>query len=228
MQPQATIDAKNAEFWDELCGTLFARELGIHDRTQQSLQRFDEAYLAFYSYLASYAPPELVAGKRVLEIGLGYGTLGGLLASRGAVYHGLDLARGPVEMMRYRLSLAGVAGADDRVKQGSALAIPFPDASFDFVYSIGCLHHTGDTTTAVSEVRRVLIPGGRAVVMLYNRHSFRQVVQLPIDRLKNRIRRRGRDHDAFVRGAYDANTAGDAAPHTDFVSRRDIGTCQRS
>jgi|GEM_PF-7104936 len=39
---------------------------------------------------------------------------------------------------------------------GSSLAIPFKDATFDYAYSIGCLHHAGDQSRGISEVHRVL------------------------------------------------------------------------
>ena len=78
--------------------------------------------------------------------------------------------------MRERLRRLSV-GDPLHVVQGSALELPFDEGTFDDVYSIGCLHHTGDLVRAVSEVRRVLRPDGRAVVMLYNRHSLRLVVK---------------------------------------------------
>ena len=40
------------------------------------------------------------------------------------------------------------------------------------VYSFGVIHHTPDTERAISEFYRVLRPGGRAIVMLYNRASL--------------------------------------------------------
>ena len=149
----------------------------------------------------------------MLEIGLGYGTLSGRLAELGADLSGVDIAPGPVEMVRHRLRLLG-RPADERVVQGSALDLPFEDASFDVVYSIGCLHHTGDLPRGVGEVHRVLRPSGRAVVMLYNRHSFRQFVR----------RLRGEASPEALRAAYDTNAAGDAAPHTDYVTRAQART----
>jgi SAM-dependent methyltransferase len=164
-----------------------------------------------------------LAGTRVLEIGLGYGTLGQRIAERGAIYHGLDIAEEPVGLMRMRLALLGIDDeAQARVQQGSALDLPFADASFDYVYTIGCLHHTGDVARGVEEVRRVLKPGGRAVVMLYHKHSFRQLVLVPRARLRTALRRNGRPLAERVRAMYDTNEAGDAAPHTDFVSRREV------
>jgi SAM-dependent methyltransferase len=206
---QGAIDAGNARFWDELCGSALARQLGIDDASADSLRRFDDAYLDLYPYLERYLDAATIAGRDVLEVGLGYGTLSGRLAELGAELYGLDIAAGPVEMVRHRLRLMG-RPADDQIVQGSALAMPFADASFDRVYSIGCLHHTGDLPRAVAEVHRVLRPGGRAVVMLYNRHSFRFLV-------RNLLRRKS---DEELRGDYDSNAAGDAAPHTDYVTPR--------
>ena len=220
---QSETDVRNAAFWNELCGSGLARSLGITDRTPESLRKFDEAYMALYPYLSSYVTKQDLKGKRLLEIGLGYGTLGQIIAQRGCQYHGLDIADGPVEMMRYRLALLGQE-AGGRVQKGSALDIPYPEGTFDYVYSIGCLHHTGDLPKAVSEVHRVLAAGGKAVVMLYNRFSFRQLAQLPTRYMWEILtgrRRRGSFRDA-VRARYDSNSAGDAAPHTDFVSRSDV------
>jgi SAM-dependent methyltransferase len=220
---QRKTDIKNAAFWNELCGSGLARSLGITESTPESLRMFDEAYMAMYPYLSRYVIEEKLAGKRVLEIGLGYGTLGQLIASRGCQYHGLDIADGPVEVVRYRLGLLTI-DAMDRVHKASALDIPYRDGSFDYVYSIGCLHHTGDLTKAVSEVHRVLVAGGKAVVMLYNRHSFRRLAELRTRYMWELLVGR-RDRQAFaetIRARYDSNAAGDAAPHTDFVSRSDI------
>jgi ubiquinone/menaquinone biosynthesis C-methylase UbiE len=216
---QQELDRRNADFWDELCGTTMARSLGIRDESAESLRRFDAAYLDFYPYLRSYLPVPAHIGERVLEVGVGFGTVGQLLADRGFAYHGLDIASGPVELMRRRLESLG--SGDREVRLGSALDLPYPDASFDLYVSIGCLHHSGDVPRALAEARRVLRPGGRLVVMVYNARSFRQTIQLPARRLRARLRGRrlGGDH---VRAAYDVNAAGESAPQTEFFSRADV------
>jgi SAM-dependent methyltransferase len=213
---QAALDARNAGFWDELCGSSLARQLGIRDASAESLARFDAAYLGHYPYLLAYLARDQLRGAKVLEIGLGYGTLSAQIAARGAVLHGVDIADGPVEMVRHRLRLAGEDPAD-RVLRASALDLPHESDSFDFVYSIGCLHHTGDLPRSVREVHRVLRPGGTAVVMLYNRYSARQLKRVILPALLRRVR-----PATDVRRMYDANAAGEAAPHTDYVSRRDV------
>ena len=216
-----TVDVSqhNAEFWDELCGSHLARQLGVRDASSGELARFDAAYLALYPYLLGYFPREWVQGRQVLEVGLGYGTLSEALARMGADYHGLDIAAGPVEMARHRLT--GVPGArPEQVLQGSALELPFADASFDLVASIGCLHHTGDLFGAIQEVRRVLRPGGRLVLMVYNRRSLRRLVAAPVWALRRRRDRAGADE--AMRARYDARADGAAAPHTDFVTAPEL------
>jgi len=217
MADEPTLDDRNAAFWDELCGTNLARELGIIDASAESLARFDEAYFGLYPYLLDYFPRETVEGRRLLEIGLGYGTLGEALARRGADYHGLDLAAAPVHMMRARL--ARVRGAQpEQVTQGSALELPFEDATFDQLVSIGCLHHTGDLFGAVGECRRVLRPGGRLVLMVYNRRSARRVLLGPALAARHRLVPTAPSAEETLRYFYDGRADGDATPHTDFVS----------
>lgn len=214
---QAEVDARNADFWDELCGSALARQIGIEDANPESLARFDDAYMSSYPYLPGYLPDSF-AGADVLEIGLGYGTLSGALIARGASYHGADIARGPVEMVRERLRMAGRGDdAETRVVQASALELPWDADRFDWVYTIGCLHHTGNTPRAVTEVHRVLRPGGTAVVMLYNAHSLRQLLKVRLPALLRRAR--SADQKAAM---YDTNAAGDAAPHVEYVTRSGV------
>ncbi|MEX0663487.1 MAG: methyltransferase domain-containing protein [Acidimicrobiia bacterium] len=210
-----TLDERNADFWNELCGTTLARSIGVSARTPQQVAKFDAAFLRMYPYLDRYLPRTPLDGVRVLEVGLGYGTLGGLLIGRGAAYTGVDLAIGPVEMMQYRIGQTK-RGDSCGARQASVLDLPFEDASFDRVYSIGCLHHTGDIPRAVGQLRRVLRPGGEAVVMLYNRWSVRRLLRAPYDAL---VRLRSRDNER-LRARYDTDSRGRVAPHTDFVSTR--------
>ena len=49
--------------------------------------------------------------------------------------------------------------------------LPFRDASFDAIYSMGTIEHFDETERAVEEMARVLKPGGRAIVGVPNRHD---------------------------------------------------------
>lgn len=212
----ADVTAANAAFWDELCGSHFARQLGIRDKTPDELARFDDAYLAFYPYLERYLT-QLPTGGKVLEIGIGYGTVARLLARR-TDYYAVDIALGPVEMARQALSAADKDPA--HAVQASALDLPFEDGAFDGVTAIGSLHHTGDLARAVSEVHRVLRPGGRALVMVYNAHSWNRVVTARgLHALARVVPERAEWlHSRVFR---DVNAEGAPAPHTDFVTREE-------
>ncbi|MGH7571990.1 MAG: class I SAM-dependent methyltransferase, partial [Gemmatimonadota bacterium] len=62
--------------------------------------------------------------------------------------------------------------ADD-VRTANALALPYEEGTFDAVWANGVLHATGDTARAIGEARRVLKPGGRAIIShFYRRPSW--------------------------------------------------------
>ncbi len=65
---------------------------------------------------------------------------------------------------------------------GNAEQLPFGDAEFDCVCSMGVLHHTPDTARAVSELLRVLRPGGRVILMFYHRNSPQYRLKFPVNR----------------------------------------------
>ena len=213
------IDEANARFWNELCGTGFAKSLGISDHSMASLQKFDRAYLDLYPYLLERVPAATMRGKKVLEIGLGYGTLGQKIAEAGADYTGLDIAQGPVDMMNHRLRMQGIAG---KAIQGSMLQCPLPDASVDCVVSIGCFHHTGNLRRCLDETWRVLKPGGEAYVMVYNAFSYRQWAKWPLRTLRAALGGSDLEASEAQRKAYDAGSSGEAAPETVFTSRAQL------
>jgi ubiquinone/menaquinone biosynthesis C-methylase UbiE len=107
--------------------------------------------------------------RDVLEAGCGIGTDAMQFVRAGARYTGLDFSSTALELARRR---ADLEGARARFVPGSVAELPFPDASFDLVYSNGVIHHMPDTGRAIQEFHRVLRPGGVAVVMVYHRPSF--------------------------------------------------------
>lgn len=98
-----------------------------------------------------------VSGKRVLDLGCGKGRFGRVFAERypKASIVGFDLAEA---MLRHvPASVAPCAG--------SMIALPFRDAAFDCAYATESLEHAVDIEAAVSEMCRVVKPGGRIVVI---------------------------------------------------------------
>jgi SAM-dependent methyltransferase len=172
-EAQQSLKERVRAFWQEHpCGTKFAdAEVGT--------RRFFEA-VEEHRYRTEWHIPEAAGfdsaeGLRVLEIGCGLGTDGARFARAGAIYTGVDLTEAAVSLARRRFELEGLPG-EFRVADAEALG--FADGSFDIVYSHGVLHHTPDVRSAVGEVRRVLRPGGRALVMLYHRDSYNYRVNI--------------------------------------------------
>lgn len=104
-------------------------------------------------------------GRRVLDAGCGHGRYLDLFRRLGAEVVGLDAGRGP--------EAAGVP--TDRpglsVVQGSVLALPFRDDTFDLVFCDGVIHHTSDPRRAYAELARVARPGGAVYVWVYPREG---------------------------------------------------------
>ncbi|HTS50188.1 MAG TPA: class I SAM-dependent methyltransferase [Bryobacteraceae bacterium] len=105
-----------------------------------------------------------LAGKRVLDVGCGKGRFARVLQERhaGASLVGLDLAEA---MLRH--VPAGIAACC-----GSMTALPFPSESFDCAYATESLEHAVDIEEAVTEMCRVVRPGGRIVIIDKNREQW--------------------------------------------------------
>jgi SAM-dependent methyltransferase len=126
--------------------------------------------------------------KDVLEIGVGQGTHAQLLAPRCKSFIGIDLTMAAVDMVSTRLKLFKLPGT---ILQMDAERMEFPDASFDYVWSWGVIHHSADTQRVLAEIHRVLRPGGRCTVMVYYRSWWNYYVSGFLRRLFLSGRRRG-------------------------------------
>jgi SAM-dependent methyltransferase len=100
-------------------------------------------------------------GEKVLEIGCGTGSDLLQFAKHGALASGVDLTTKHVELARRRVGDLAV------VYESDARHLPFDDASFDYVYSHGVLHHSDEPAKIVREMFRVLRTGGRFNVHVY-------------------------------------------------------------
>lgn len=157
---------------------------GLHESFAHDYERFFVAYDKWRYTQESHIPACLDSvdwrDREVLEIGLGQGAESEQLIRRGAQWSGLDLTAESVERVGTRLRIRDLPHV--ALRQGSALEIPWPDNSFDMVFSHGVLHHVPDIVAAQREIHRVLKPGGTLVAMLYSRHSVNYHLSIKIVR----------------------------------------------
>jgi ubiquinone/menaquinone biosynthesis C-methylase UbiE len=109
----------------------------------------------------------LLRGKHLLEIGCGMGYDSLEFLKRGVLVTATDLTPNAVELTRRHFEIEGMQA--EEIRTANALDLPFADNTFDAVWSNGVLHATGDTTRAIQEARRVLKPGGRAIISHFYR-----------------------------------------------------------
>jgi SAM-dependent methyltransferase len=155
------------EFWQAApCGTRDVADEGGELARYAALDRIRDEREPFIAGFARFSDR---AGRRVLEVGVGAGSDHLRFARAGAECFGVDLTPAAVELTSRRLD---VENLHSKLQVANAEQLPFPDASFDFVYSWGVIHHTPSPETAASEILRVLKPGAPFCVMVYNRHSL--------------------------------------------------------
>jgi SAM-dependent methyltransferase len=110
---------------------------------------------------------EIGKGFTILDVGCGGGrTVAKLaaLAPEGKI-HGVDYSAESVAESR-RENAAGIAAGRVKIEQASVSRLPFPDDHFDLVVSVESQYYWPRPAEDMREIRRVLKPGGRAVVIL--------------------------------------------------------------
>lgn len=125
----------------------------------------------------TYASPDVAAqraevlallaprpGERVLDVGSGPGYLVASIADavgRAGAVHGLDPSAAMNALARERAADRPQVSIDT----GDALALPYPDGAFDAAVSTQVYEYVADVAGALAQLRRVLRPGGRALVL---------------------------------------------------------------
>jgi SAM-dependent methyltransferase len=111
--------------------------------------------------------PELARGKRVLDAGCGSGRYAAVAAAWGAAeVVAFDLGRGVERAFSLNRDKPNV-----HFMQANIFSLPLAERSFDFIYSIGVLHHTPDTRRAFRRLLPLLAPGGRISIWLYKKRD---------------------------------------------------------
>jgi ubiquinone/menaquinone biosynthesis C-methylase UbiE len=159
------------KWWSDLYRQLYdGHEAGATAETmEENMVQVEDLFRKRRLLAVEEMPLHDVEGKRVLEIGPGGGAHSAVFKKHGASVVAVDITAERVAATARKLALIG--NGEGRAYQADGENLPFRDDSFDIVYSNGVLHHSENTDTCIAEVRRVLKPGGKAVIMLYSRHS---------------------------------------------------------
>ena len=128
--------------------------MGYSDEFLQLLKRRNAADNA------AHLLPHLDSGSRVLDIGCGPGTISMGLAKaiEPGELHGIDMEESQIMIARASAAAGGHDNATFHV--GDATELPFDDGSFDAAHTHAVLMHIPETAQTLSEILRVLKPGG--------------------------------------------------------------------
>jgi SAM-dependent methyltransferase/uncharacterized protein YbaR (Trm112 family) len=198
LPPAADVGADQKATAEHFAGEFTAFSEGDHDLGHPTLNRWifytrtglDPAVLSWQS--ADWYPTALpeqapvpdgsaLNGKWVLDAGCGPGRLASLAAPDAGRLVGLDLGD-------HIDRAAQVCHEHDNVDlvQGSVLAPPFADGTFDVVYSVGVIHHSPDPRGAVQALARLVRPGGQLCVWVYPPEYWGGRLRGPVNRAVHR------------------------------------------
>jgi ubiquinone/menaquinone biosynthesis C-methylase UbiE len=150
------------------------------NRNEFSREFFDEIDNRFFTNAAEFMPFKKIPfeclidfsslkNKDVLEIGVGCGSHAGLLVRYAKSFTGIDLTS---QAVKYTTERMKIFNKQCKIIQMDAEKLEFPDASFDYVWSWGVIHHSANTKKILQEIKRVLRPGGTVVTMVYHRNFW--------------------------------------------------------
>jgi SAM-dependent methyltransferase len=141
----------------------FGFQWKLHARTQldnEHSHRSEEAFRRRTGF-----SPEDLRGKLVLDVGCGMGRFAEVASRWGARVVGIDLS------LACEVAAQNMAARSATIFQADVFQLPFAECSFDFIYSIGVLHHTPDCEQSVKVLPQFLKPGGRLAVWLYSSYN---------------------------------------------------------
>ncbi len=183
LRPEAVVEQEK----EIVAGSLQCSNCGKQYPIREGIPRFvsSDAYVSTYSFewkrwrrtqldtasrqtsletfrASTGREPADLAGKMVLDAGCGAGRYMDLVARAGAQVVGIDLSLA-VEVARENLGNF----PNCHFVQADLLHRPFPPQTFDFIYSIGVLHHTPNTRESFARLVPMLRPGGEIAIWVY-------------------------------------------------------------
>jgi SAM-dependent methyltransferase len=141
----------------------FGFQWTLYSRTQldtETSQRSERAFRRRTGF-----QPEDLAGKLVLDVGCGMGRFAEVATRWGAHVVGIDLS------LACEAAAKNLVDRSATIFQADVFKLPFAPESFDYIYSIGVLHHTPNCEQAFKALPKLLKRGGRIAIWLYSAYN---------------------------------------------------------
>lgn len=160
-----------AAFWGDIYTQLYSKTESISQAEFVKQLGLLEEYFKLQNHLLTTEVDfTFIKDKIILEVGSGSGAHSALLRLHGAKVISMDLT--PERVFSTQRMLSNIDCSNNYMcLNADAENIPLRSNSVDMIYSNGVLHHSPNTEKCISEVERVLKPGGTAAMMLYCRTS---------------------------------------------------------
>ncbi|MFO1011207.1 MAG: metalloregulator ArsR/SmtB family transcription factor [Planctomycetota bacterium] len=160
-------NAKSPEFQADVAGLEALRAR----RQQETRSYFDRVAASFGEQILpgrtweglARALLQLAPRGRYADLGVGDGLLTLMLSEVASRVTAVDLSNEMLEQLRQRAARKGIENIE--TVQGDIEDLPLPDASYDVVVLSQALHHAHDPRRALLEARRILVTGGRLLVI---------------------------------------------------------------
>ena len=181
---ESPFGQENQRYWADRNVTNHQRFVSKEESLAALAWRNDQ-----YLFYGDWLPYESFDNQSGLDFGCGPGhdlvALHQYANTSGLI--GMDVSTVSVEEAKQRLMLHGGQSVRiEAIPEGGK--IPLDTSSLDFVISSGVLHHIFDLDSALSEIHRVLKPGGRLLTMVYNRDSVWAHLYVPyLRQIKSKI-----------------------------------------
>ena len=209
--PVASLGVENATpvdaYWSR--HTVNSKPFATAEDSARYLEWRTSVYPKLREYMNLYGEHD---GEVVLDYGCGPGNdlTGFAIHTRAAKVIGIDVSPKALALAAHRLALHGVPpGRAELIHSSDSLSrVPLADGSVDYVNCAGVLHHTSDPQSILAEFYRVMRPGARGCVMVYNADSLWLHLFTAYERMIVQKMFRGMDvYEAFSR-----NTDGTECP----------------
>jgi len=164
---------RNRLWWEALPMTYEDWGDGNRDPvSKEDFLRVDRHYFGTNPYIEQCVPFAALKDQKVLEIGCGAGSATCCFASEGAQVTAVDITAKAVELTQRHAELCGLSGVQALQADAEDLSV-LPDASFDFLYSWGVMHHSAHPERCFAQACSKLKLGGRGLIMVYHTGSLR-------------------------------------------------------